>query len=301
MDRQALDVPVEAELRLSGRTKVAMSLGYPITQSLSPEVQTTAFRSCGLDWIYIAWGVRPEHLAVTVQALRGAENFAGGNVTAPHKERIVPLLDGLTPAAERLQAVNVILRDQDRLIGDSTDGAGALAAVREAGWAPRGMRVLLLGAGGAARAVGCALVQAGVASVWVCNRTLARAKSVAALLQAAGCSQVRAGSLAEAPAALGRMDWVVNATSVGLQQDAPLLFDYSLLCPPLRVLDLVFFPRETPFLKQAREQGCATLNGVGMLLHQAALSFERWTGLEAPTALMRVTLTGALDRRERTA
>lgn len=301
MDPHATDARHEAGLRLSGRTKVAMSLGYPITQSLSPQVQTTAFRSCGLDWIYIAWGVRPEHLAVTIQALRGAENFAGGNVTAPHKERIVPLLDGLTPAAERLQAVNVILRDQDRLIGDSTDGAGALAAVREAGWDPTGKRVLLLGAGGAARAVGCALAEAGVTSVQVCNRTLSRAESLTGLLQVAGCSEVRAGSLADAPAALRQVDWVVNATSVGLQRDAPSLFDYSLLRAPLRVLDLAFFPQETPFLKHARGQGCRILNGVGMLLHQAALSFERWTGLEAPTALMRETLTAALDQRAQTA
>ena len=286
-------------LRLSGRTKICLSLGYPITQSLSPAVQTKAFQACGFDWIYIAWGVRPEHLSVTVQALRGAENFVGGNVTAPHKERIVSLLDDLTPEARRLQAVNVIRRESDRLLGDTTDGAGFLAAVREAGWEPRGKRALLLGAGGAARAVGVALVQAGVAEIRICNRTPVRAESVASLLTDIGCPEVRLISPLEVAAALCGVDWVVNATSVGLQKDAPPLFDYTLLRPPLHVFDLVFFPRETPFLCQARAQGCATLNGVSMLLQQAVLSFERWTDNKAPTEIMREALTAVLLERER--
>jgi shikimate dehydrogenase len=284
-------------LALSGRTKVCLSLGYPIAQSLSPAIQTQAFRACGLEWIYIAWGVRAEHLAVTVQALRGAENFAGGNVTAPHKERIVPLLDGLTPEATRLGAVNVILRDQDRLIGDTTDGAGFLAAAREAGWSPEGKRILLLGAGGAARAVALALAGAGAANIRICNRTRERAESVAKLLEGTAC-QTRVSALAEASSGLSRADWVVNATSVGLHQDAPPLFDYGCLRPPLRVFDVVFLPRETPFLREARQRGCETLNGVGMLLQQAVLSFERWTGRAAPTDLMRRALTAALGKRE---
>ncbi len=290
-----------AGLRLTGLTRVCMSLGYPIAQSLSPTVQTRAFRVLGLDWIYIAWGVRAEHLEVTVRALRGSENFAGGNVTAPHKETIVPLLDGLTREAERLRAVNVILRDGDRLIGHTTDGAGYVAALREAGYDCRGKRVLILGAGGAARAVGVALADAGVAEIWILNRTVTRAESVARLLADAGFSHVRVGQLAEAASALRQVDLVVNATSVGLQKEAPPLFDYGLLRPPVLVSDLVFFPRETPFLQQAREQGCRTMNGLGMLLHQAVLSFERWTGMEPPVAVMRHALLEALEARERNA
>jgi shikimate dehydrogenase len=288
-------------LALSGKTKVCTSLGYPIAQSLSPAMQTAAFRARGLDWIYIAWGVRPEFLAVTVKALRANENFAGGNVTAPHKETIVPLLDGLTREAEPLRAVNVILRDGDRLIGHSTDGAGYVAALREAGYNCRGKRVLILGAGGAARAVGVALADAGVAEIWILNRTVTRAESVARLLADAGFSHVRVGPLAEAASALRQIDLVVNATSVGLQKEAPPLFDYGLLRPPALVSDLVFFPRETLFLRQAREQGCRTMNGLGMLLHQAVLSFERWTGRDAPVALMRHALLEALEARERNA
>jgi|GEM_PF-212116 shikimate dehydrogenase len=293
--------PETTALQLSGRTKACFSLGYPIAQSLSPAMQTAAFRTRGLEWVYLPWSVPADALPATVQALRANDHFAGGNVTAPHKERIIPLLDALTPEAARVAAVNVVFRDGERLVGHTTDGPGYVAALREEGYDPRGKRVLLLGAGGAAKAVGLALVDAGAAEIRVLNRTAARAEAVARLLAAAGCSRVQAGRLGEAESAVRQADLVVNATSIGLQKDAPPLFDYGLLPPTAFVSDLVFFPRETPFLRAARAQGCRTMNGLGMLLHQAVLSFERWTGLEAPKDVMREVLTAVLDQRERTA
>jgi len=288
-------------LLLSGRTKVCTSLGYPIAQSLSPAVQTAAFHARGLDWVYIAWGVRAGHLPVTVGALRASENYAGGNVTAPHKETIIPLLDGLRPAARRIGAVNVIVREGAALLGDTTDGAGYIAALREEGYDPAEKSVLVLGAGGAAKAVAFALADAGVGEIRILNRTIPRAEALARMLADAGHPRVHVGPLTEAKQALARADLVVNATSVGLQPTAPPLFDYAFLQPPALVSDLVFFPRETPFLRRAREQGCRTMNGLGMLLQQAVLSFERWTGMEAPVSVMRSVLLDALKARERSA
>jgi shikimate dehydrogenase len=155
--------------------------------------------------------------------------------------------------------------------------------------------------GGAARAVGVALADAGVAEMWILNRTVTRAESVVRLLADAGLSHVRVGLLADAASALRQVDLVVNATSVGLQKEAPPLFDYGLLRPPVLVSDLVFFPRETRFLRQAREQGCRTTNGLGMHLHQAVLSFERWTGRNAPVPVRRNALLEVLEARERNA
>jgi len=285
--------------RLSGRTRVVFTLGYPVAQTLSPAMMTAAFQSSGIDWVYLGWSVPPEGLAVAVEALRANENFAAGNVTAPHKETIIPLLDGLTPDAERVGAVNVILREGARFIGHTTDGHGFVASLREEGMEPRGKGVLILGAGGAAKAVGFALADAGVGEIWIGNRTLARAEAVARLIAEQAGAKAHPAALTEVAALLSRVDLVVNATSVGLQRDASPLFDYGLLRPPLFVTDLVFSPRETPFLRQARAQGCQTMNGLGMLLHQAVLNFVRWTGMEAPVPLMRRFLLEALDERER--
>jgi shikimate dehydrogenase len=287
-------------MELSGTTKVCTSLGYPISQSLSPAVQTAAFHAVGLNWVYIAWGVKVEHLPVTIQALRACDNYVGGNVTAPHKIAIVPMLDELTLTATRLQAVNVILRSKGKMVGDNTDGAGFIAALREQQIESKGKRVTVLGAGGAAKAVAFALQDAGVAEIRLVNRTLAHVEALASSLQATGKTRVSVHPLAEAPTRfLEGVDLLVNATSVGLQPDARPLFDYGLLRPPLMVVDLVFFPRETPFLRRAQENGCRTLNGLGMLLHQAALSFQGWTGKAAPLALMRSKFEEALTARER--
>ena len=287
-------------MQLNGSTNVVTTLGYPISQSLSPAMQTAAFQSVGLNWIYIAWGVKAEHLAVTLQALRAWENHAGSNVTAPHKETIIPLLDGLTEAAARLQAVNVILRPERKMIGHNTDGEGFIASLREEGIPPGGKRITILGAGGAAKAVAYALQDAGAAELRLVNRTPARAEAWAQALAAAGKGRVSVHPLAgEAARFLEGTEILVNATSIGLQPDAAPLFDYERLRPPLVVADLVFFPRETAFLRKARANGCRTVNGLGMLLHQAVLSFQGWTGKTAPLDLMRTRLEEALAARER--
>jgi shikimate dehydrogenase len=158
----------------------------------------------------------------------------------------------------------------------------------------------MAGAGGAARAVGLALADAGVARITVLNRDPARAETVAAVVAGAGVATA-AGPIADIGGALREADLLINATSIGLQPGAAPLFDYGLLAPPLIVSDLVFFPSETPFLKAARERGCRTMNGLGMLLHQAVLSFQRWTGHPAPAEIMRSTLAEVLAARERAA
>jgi shikimate dehydrogenase len=288
-------------LTLSGTTRVCMSLGYPIAQSLSPGVQTAAFQACNLDWVYVPWAVRAPDLADTVKALRASETYAGGNATAPHKEALLALLDGVTPQAARVGAVNVIFRDGEKLIGDTSDGAGYVAALREAGVEPKGLCVLMLGAGGAARAVGLALVDAGVRAIGILNRTPERAATLGRLIREASGQVVNTGPLADAPRLLPEVDLVINATSIGLQPGAVPLFDYRPLRGPVVVSDLAFLPRETPFLRQCREQGCRAMNGLGMLLHQAVLSFESWTRQPAPVELMRTTLDAVLREREQRA
>ena len=203
----------------------------------------------------------------------------GGNVTAPHKAAIIPLLDGLTPMAARLQAVNVILRPDGKMIGDNTDGAGCINSLREEGMDPRGKRFTILGAGGAATAVAFALQEAGAAEIRVVNRTQSRAEALVAKLKSVGNAAVSAHTYHDGAARLlDGSDLLVNATSVGLQPHAAPLLDYASLRPPLVVMDLAFLPRITPFLGAAQKNGCQTVNGVGMLLHQAALSFQGWTG-----------------------
>lgn len=272
-------------------------IGNPVAHSKSPLIHAQFARQTGEDIEYGRLLAPLDRFAETVAGFR-AGGGRGANVTLPFKVEAFRLATTCSARAVTAQAVNTLRFEGDAVYGDNTDGAGLVRDIRDnLGVAISGSRVLLLGAGGAARAVGLALAQAGVANIWICNRTHDRAESMAHLLAGAAC-ETRVGTLAEVSSALAEADWVVNATSIGLLQDAPPLFDYGRLRPPLRVFDLVFFPRATPFLRRAREQGCETLNGVGMLLHQAVLSFERWTGHPAPTDLMRHTLTAALVKRE---
>ncbi len=201
----------------------------------------------------------------------------------PHKEAVIAALDELTPTAERLGAVNCVVRDGDRLIGDSTDGAGFVSGLRhDFGLDPAGARCVVLGAGGAARAVVLALADAGAGSVGVVNRTAARGQAAAALAGARG-ALVTADAVADA-------DLVVNATSIGMADteggpaDVPL--DPSLLRAGQVVAELIYHPERTALMAAAEAAGCRTSNGLSMLVHQAAVAFEHWTGVPAPVDVM---------------
>jgi len=281
-------------LPIDGHTTLAFLLGHPVGHSHSPAMHRAAFAAAGLNAVYLPWAVAPERLAAAIQGLRAMENLLGANVTVPHKEAILPLLDELTPEAAVVGAVNTVLARNGRLVGDNTDGAGFLAALREdLGCEAAGMTVGILGAGGGARAVAVSLARAGARRILVLNRSPDRAARLAELVRATGPGcEVEAGALApgwrleQAP----DLRLLVNTTSLGLQASDPPLFAYASLAPPVAVYDLIYNPPETPLLRAARIAGCRARNGLGMLLHQGALAFERWTGRAAPLAAMREVL-----------
>jgi len=264
---------------------VAAVIGFPIRHSLSPAMHNAAFAALGLDWVYLQLAVPPDRAADGVRALRllGAR---GANVTMPHKLGVVASLDALAPQAEALGAVNTIVRDGARLVGHNTDGAGFLAALgEEAGFGPHGRRALVVGAGGAARAVAVALANAG-ASVTVTARRLEQAEAIAAL--GPGIAARPWGEPAEA-------DLIVQATPA--REDLPLkALPFG---PGVVAVDLIYPPPATPFMQAAVRAGARAVGGLGMLIHQAALSFELWTGRRAPIEVMRLAAETSLPSHPR--
>jgi len=263
-------------------TKLAAVLGHPVKHSLSPVLHNAAFAEVGLDWAYVAFDVREGDCAAAVEGAR-ALGVRGLSVTMPHKHAAALACDDLTPTAAALGVANAIVRRDDRMIGDATDGPGFVAALRAAGQDPAGCSCLLLGAGGAASAVAHALAAAGATRVGVVARRPAAAEQVVALAGAAGsmaCIDDVAGA-----------DIVVNATSVGMGGTAgegavPFGLDVSRLGPGQVVVDLVYHPLRTPLLVAAEAAGATPVDGLGMLVHQAALAFELWTGVRAPLGVM---------------
>jgi len=275
----------------TGSTRVAGVIGDPVRHSLSPALHNAAFAELGLDWTYLAFEVPVGRGADAVAAMR-ALGIEGLSVTMPHKDTVAAAVDELSPAAALLGAANCVRRDGDRLIGENTDGTGFLRSLRtQAGVDPAGLRTVVLGAGGAARAVIVALAAEG-ALVTVVNRSPDAAARAAALGGEAGGATAealgeRSGSAAVGDAEAARdADVVVNATPLGMTDSDPLPVDPALLSDSQIVVDLIYRPERTPLLEAAAEAGATTLNGVGMLLYQAAEQFTMWTGHDAPVDAM---------------
>ena len=275
--------------QVGGTTRVAAVIGSPIRHSVSPVIHNAAFRALDLDWVFTAFEVAPGRGAAAVDGARDL-GVAGLSVTMPHKADVVRAMDRLTPAAELLGAVNTVVRRGTReLVGENTDGAGFLDAVRaDEGFDPAGRRCLIVGAGGAARAVVLALAGAGAAEIVVANRTPARAEEAAAL--APGVA--RAGSTDEADG----VDLIVNATPQGMAGDQSLPVPAAALGPGQLVVDLVYHPALTPLVEAAKERGAAAANGLGMLIHQAAHAFRLWTGEDPPLEVMSASALAELAR-----
>jgi shikimate dehydrogenase len=283
----------------TGATLVAGVLGDPVRHSLSPVLHNAAFRALGLDWAYLAFEVPAPQLPAAVAGVR-ALGLVGCNVTMPHKAGVAALVDRRSPVADALDAVNTVVRRGDELEGHNTDGDGFLDALRiDEGVDPAGQRCLVLGAGGAARAVVLALAGAGAADVVVVNRTPSRAEAAATLAGPVG----RVGGAEEAEGAT----LIVNATPVGMVHAAPgpggdaLPIDPARLGPGQLVVDLVYDPPTTPLMVAAEHRGAAVANGLGMLVHQAAHAFTRWTGEPAPVPVMSAAVTAELVARHRRA
>lgn len=260
-------------------------IGNPVRHSLSPALHNAAFQALGLDWVYLAFEVPAGSAAAAVEGMR-ALGIDGLNVTMPHKADVAKAVDRLSPVAEVLGAVNTVVRRGGVLVGESTDGQGFVDALRaDEGFDPAGRRCVVFGAGGAARAVVLALAQAGAASVSVVGRTAERVAACAAL-------GGRPGTADEAAEA----DLVVNATPVGMGDDGGLPFDPTLVGAGQVVADLVYHPLQTPLLGEARQRGAVAVNGLGMLIHQAAAAFRLWTGEDPPLEVMSAAAVRALSR-----
>ena len=267
-------------------------IGSPIRQSLSPLLHNAAFAALDLNWVSLAFPVERGQVRAALNGMR-ALGVAGLSVTMPHKAEVATLVDSCSEVAAQLQAVNCVINQAGTLHGANTDGNGFLASLRRAAdFEPAGKRCLVIGAGGAARAVTHALGRAGAADVAVVNRTPARAGAVAALAGSAG----RAVAPADA-AQVAQSDLVGNATPVGMagtvgpsgesaDESEQWLVAPALLHAGQVVTDLVYAPRPTPWLAASAAAGATTVDGLGMLVHQAALQLELWTGHTAPVDVM---------------
>ena len=270
---------------VTGATRVAGIIGDPIAHSASPRIHNAAYATLGMDWIYVAFRVEPGRAA---EALAGAATLgiAGLNVTMPHKADAARACDELSAVAARLGAVNTVVVRDGRLVGDSTDGPGFLRALADEGLDPCGLPLVLLGAGGAARAVAAALGDVG-ARVTVAARREDAAVSTAALVPGG-----KAVALDHVDVAIETADVVVNATPLGMNEERPP-FDVGRLGPGQVVVDTVYEPSETPLLAVSRARGARAINGLGMLVHQAALAFEAFTGVSAPLDAMQAAARSA--------
>lgn len=273
-------------------------IGFPIRHSLSPPMHQAAFATLGLAIRYEAWETPPHALSQRVKALR-TPDVLGANVTIPHKEAVLPLLDSLTETARSIGAVNTILHRNGTLLGENTDAPGFLRALEEVGVIPTGKRALVLGAGGSARAVAYALSQAGVTSLTIAARTRERAHSIARMVGVpVQCLPWEAPALARAAA---QADLIVNCTPLGMAHtpyanQTPLRQEH--IPPSAFVYDLVYTPEETPLLREARRAGAGGVGGLGMLVHQGALAFALWTGRPAPVEVMRRAALSALKEAQ---
>jgi len=257
---------------LTGKAKLAGVLGWPVSHSRSPRLHGTWLERHGIDGTYVPLPVRPEDFAAAVRALL-ALGFQGANVTIPHKEAAFALCDTVEESARRAGAVNTLVFREGRIVGSNTDGFGFLESVREQapGWQAGDGPAVMLGAGGAARAIAAALLDAGCPRLTIVNRNPARAE---ALAEALGGPVEVASAPPLADAAL-----LVNATSLGMAGQPPLAIDLAPLPAHAVVADAVYVPLETPLLASARARGLRAVDGLGMLLHQARPGFAAWFGV----------------------
>jgi shikimate dehydrogenase len=288
-----------------GLLKRLAVIGYPIGHSMSPVLYNTAFAALSIDAMYEAWSVPPDDLPGTIERLR-AGDMLGMNVTVPHKQAVMPLLDEVDEVASEIGAVNCISKaDDGRLIGHNTDMYGFMRSLIEAGCEPDGLLVVILGAGGGTRSVATGLIKSGVAAIGIAARDRERAQDLAAVLRRSAPDRTSIGAVgwqdeSFAEACLSA-DLIVNCTPVGMWHsrtdgESPVMRE--LLHPGLWVYDLVYNPTETRLLAFAREAGARPIGGLNMLIYQAAESLRYYTGLVAPVDLMREAAKLRLEEQE---
>jgi shikimate dehydrogenase len=276
-------------VRVGGSTRTVGIMGWPVSHSLSPAIHNAAFAALELDWVYVPLPVQPLQLLAALEGLR-AMGFVGANVTMPHKAAVADLIDDLSDDARRLHAVNTIVCVGERLRGENTDAPGFERFLRmDAGFDPSGRDALIYGAGGAGRACALALARGGAASLTVAAREPARVAEATVALEGLGTA---VHAVAFDDAVNVRADLIVNATPLGVRQESLPLPPVG---PDVLVVDLLYHPAVTPLQVQARAAGSASFGGIGLLLHQASLSFELWTGQQPPLEVMSAAALAAMS------
>jgi shikimate dehydrogenase len=269
-------------MEIRGTTRIIGLLGYPVEHSLSPAMHNAAFEHLGMDYCYVTFPVRPDMLKDAVKAVR-ALHMRGVNVTVPHKESVIPLLDEVDTEASFIGAVNTVLNDEGTLKGFNTDGRGFMESLSEEHVSLEGKTVLIVGAGGACRAISYYLSEK-VKKLLLFDIDEARVTKLSDDLGAIRSNVCRMNVIDS----LEGIDILINATPLGLKDTDPYPFDVSLIREYMVVCDLIY--RTTSLLKAASEKGCRAIDGLGMLLHQGVLAFEIWTGLRPPVEVMRRAL-----------
>lgn len=273
---------------ITGKTRVCGVIGDPIEHTLSPVMHNAAFDALKLDYAFLAFRVKSAGVENCMNGMR-AFNIRGLNVTMPHKSAVMKFLDRIDLSAQIVNSVNTILNRDGKLFGFNTDGVGALRALRENGVELKGRKILLLGAGGAARAIAYTMAKEGD-ELAVLNRTLKPAQDLSKLLEKTASKKIISGALSpkEIQQNLQDSDILINATSVGMKPKAEeSLIPPKLLRPNLAVMDIVYNPIETKLAREAKAASAKVVSGVEMLIYQGAASFEIWTGKSAPVGVMR--------------
>lgn len=269
-------------MKISGKTRVTGLFGYPVEHSLSPAMHNAAFEHLGLDYCYVTFSVSPELLQDAVKAIR-ALNLAGVNVTVPHKEKVIPLLEEVDGEASFIGAVNTIVNQNGRLIGYNTDGRGFMKSLSEAHISANNKNILVIGAGGASRAISYYLSEK-ASRLFLYDIDKKKAGRLIRDLK-----RIRGNVFfIKDKDKLDEMNIIINATPLGLKKDDPLPFNVNLLRSTHVVCDLIY--KKTRLFDEASKKGCKTINGLGMLLWQGVFAFGLWTGKKPPADVMRKAL-----------
>ncbi len=271
---------------ITGTTKIVGIIGDPVAGSLSPQMHNAAFAHDRLDWVYAAWRVSPNDLAEAIAAVK-ALGIAGLNVTMPHKGPVIRYMDSVDDEALAIESVNTIVNSKGKLKGYTTDGEGFRLALADAGYEPAGKKALIIGAGGAARAVAGKLAANKTSEVNVACRNPAGGLKLAKIVRNAGVESAVYDITEEAAAPLKRADMIINATPLGKYSIDDIKFLADGLNPGQFVADLSTVPPLSAFLVAAQERGCTVMGGLGMLVRQGSLSYKLWTGQDAPLDVMR--------------
>jgi len=286
--------------RINGQTRIVGVIGDPVQHSRSPQMHNAAIVERKLDYVYVPFHVRSGELREAIEGFK-ALNVLGVNVTIPHKQTVMSILDDVSHEATLIGAANTLIFCDGRVSGDNTDAQGFLRAMTEEGIdIPVGGSAVVLGAGGAARAVVVALALSGLDLITIANRTEWKAIQFEKDLATISETEISAVDLAsnQLNLAIRSADLLVNTTSVGMQETDQLLIDPDFLNPGTVVYEIVYTPPETPLLRVAREKGCQTIGGIGMLVHQGAIAFEKWIGIVPNVETMRIALKQALYQKK---